>query len=286
MIVTQNTNTDHDGERVIVPCAGFGKRMGLNPQQSKEMLVDPLTGKRMIDQTLEKARGRLAVVVVRREKQDLIEHLQKHWPWVDILIVAPTPEWPASILETQKLWSARNVVILPDTRFEPNSVVDTLFARLTQVDAAFATFHVENAATWGVVKVSSSKNQQTPHGYRRGAGLGAEEGSPASGGVNDQLPRVTRRLDELESFRGTVHGSYAGERNNRKKPIDQVLRGCEKPFDAGAMTAWGLFGFTKAFGQQLLGAMLESTLSHQWYELEASAAAVPLSAFVDLTRPF
>ena len=67
---------------------------------------------------------------------------------------------------------------------------------------------------------------------------------------------------------------------------------CEKPqpstllemMEVDSVKAWGLIAFSKAIGEKLFSAQLESTFDHQWKSLETDFVFHELSMFKDLTR--
>lgn len=136
---------------VIIPAAGFGKRVG--SPEAKELLPDS-SGRPLIDWVLSEiqARSWRAVVVTRPSKRSLIAHL-KSWPCVDLMTVEQTREWPESVLVSAPYWSERNIVILPDTRFQPLTVLDQIAEDLKTCNLSLGIFSPEHFATWGVVQV-------------------------------------------------------------------------------------------------------------------------------------
>lgn len=64
------------------------------------------------------------------------------------------------------------------------------------------------------------------------------------------------------------------------------LRLCEKPQAEQDRQgfAWGIFGFKKQVGEDLLKAMAESTVDHQWKKLPFKIRFFELDSFEDLTR--
>jgi hypothetical protein len=70
-----------------------------------------------------------------------------------------------------------------------------------------------------------------------------------------------------------------------RKADSNRLEICEKPQDQREqMRAWGLLSFTKAIGEALFSAQLESTFDHQWKSLTIESEFFELDAFEDLTR--
>lgn len=142
---------------VIIPAAGFGKRVGSPP--AKELLPDPKTGEPLILWSLKEVdkRSWRAVVIVREEKLELINWLKQTSHTIHI--VPPTKEWPDTILKSEEHWTEKNLLLLPDTRFGPVNTIDKLVEQLSEVSASFATFSASNYSTWGVL-------QKTENSYR------------------------------------------------------------------------------------------------------------------------
>ena len=67
---------------------------------------------------------------------------------------------------------------------------------------------------------------------------------------------------------------------------ESFLRLCEKPQAEQDRQgfAWGIFGFKKQVGEDLLKAMAESTVDHQWKKLAFKIRFFELDSFEDLTR--
>lgn len=147
---------------VIIPAAGFGRRVG--SPESKEMLVDPETGKPLIDRALQVAKnlGALALVVTRDEKKSLlveIENRKKQGELVESLCVQPTQEWPDTILRSASLWLEKNILILPDTTWEPLFAVEELRHRLNFFSASYGIFDAADDLAFGFVSSENEKLQ-------------------------------------------------------------------------------------------------------------------------------
>src|SRR4051812_48128743 len=102
--------------RVLIPAAGFGKRMGL--PEAKEMLIGP-EGTPLIEWSLSfcNKNGLKPLVISRPEKNSLNDYLRRIG--VDTLLIEPSGEWPDTLLKSEELWAEKNLVLLPDTRFSP-----------------------------------------------------------------------------------------------------------------------------------------------------------------------
>ncbi len=145
----------------LIPAAGFGKRVGEPP--AKEMLIDPENQKPLIDWSLQLAvdLGLKPVVITRESKTSLISYLEKYWRsrGVAIHLVSHSKEWPDSILQSEVLWGAINLMLLPDTRFKPTSLVEDLIRDCEKnKDASFGYFRTnESLDTWGVLDWRESR---------------------------------------------------------------------------------------------------------------------------------
>lgn len=143
----------------IIPAAGFGTRVG--SPQSKEMLINSQTGSPMINFAIDLALEACSevLVITRKEKINLINHLQLHYPMVKLLFIDPTKEWTHSVYESRRFWNDENIIILPDSSFTPTSIINSLLCKLSlDSDLSFATFEVDDFKTWGVV-ACDSQNQ-------------------------------------------------------------------------------------------------------------------------------
>lgn len=191
---------------------------------AKELLPDP-TGRPMILRPLllARERGWKALVITRSKKKELIEYLDglaaQGFP-IQTQLIEPTTDWPHTLLCSEPHWAATNLVLLPDTEWDPPSVLDEMAEALSQVEVVFATHEVADLSTWGVMK------------------------------------------NDLEN-----------------------LRLCEKPPLPNAGAAWGLYGFQRQTGRQVLEAQSRSTLDHHWEELRVSSRRFSLHRFRDFTRP-
>lgn len=136
--------------KIIIPAAGFGTRVG--SPEAKEVMVSSKTGEALIDFILKEASVRQweVHVITRKEKTSLIEHL-KNFPNVFIQFVEPTKEWPHTILQSEKFWNEKNILVLPDTYFSPVHILDDMAETLCCYQIVTATIERENYSTWGVV---------------------------------------------------------------------------------------------------------------------------------------
>lgn len=140
--------------KYIVPCAGYGTRMNMKPNESKEMLIDPTTGYRLIDTVLRcaKVTGAQVHVITRPEKVDLIEYLST-MENVTIQIIKPEGEWASTVLASREHWDEHNILVLPDTKWDP------LLTTLEQMETSlklgcqqvYALHKVRDTSKWGAI---------------------------------------------------------------------------------------------------------------------------------------
>lgn len=138
--------------RLILPCAGYGKRMFMQSNQSKELLL--YNGQPLIERHLVEARANNLnpLVITRIEKQDLIEYCAKNG--VETKIIEVEGEWAESVLKSCLKWEENNILVLPDTIIEPYSESLKQIKKGLEVgnDAVFALHKVADPKNWGIVK--------------------------------------------------------------------------------------------------------------------------------------
>jgi UTP-glucose-1-phosphate uridylyltransferase len=138
--------------KAIIPCAGFGTRMFMKPNESKEMLYIDGTGNPIIQYSLDLCYkyDLEPLIITRKEKTDLIEYCNK--PWIQTLIIEPNGEWPNTILASKHLWNENNIMILPDTRFNPTSVIKDMEMSLKLGNRSVIALHeVSDSSKWCIV---------------------------------------------------------------------------------------------------------------------------------------
>lgn len=140
--------------KAIIPSAGFGRRMKIKKNQSKEMLPDVIFGyDHIIDYSLEICRryNLEPIVISRKEKKDLNNYLKKKK--VKTVIIKPEGEWNNSVLKSSEFWSEDNILILPDTRWNNWEVIEDMKKGLQLGNnAVFAIHNVNDPENWGVIK--------------------------------------------------------------------------------------------------------------------------------------
>lgn len=142
--------------KCIVPCAGFGTRMSMAKDCSKEMLPDPGYKHQPIIQyvlDLCEAFKLEPLVITRKEKQDLRQYLfDKQVDFIDIDVKG---EWNESVLASKELWAENNLLILPDTRFYSYKCIEDIQRGLELGNNAVMALHEvtdpSKWSTWGMI---------------------------------------------------------------------------------------------------------------------------------------
>lgn len=137
--------------RMIIPCAGFGTRMSMNPNQSKELLL--YQGKPLIENALQLAQifNIKPLVITRIEKQDLIQYCAEND--IETQIIDVRGEWADTILQSKPWWEEDNILVLPDTVFDPahDTIYDILEGLELGNNAVIALHDVKDVSQWGYV---------------------------------------------------------------------------------------------------------------------------------------
>jgi bifunctional N-acetylglucosamine-1-phosphate-uridyltransferase/glucosamine-1-phosphate-acetyltransferase GlmU-like protein len=147
----------------ILPCAGYGRRMG--SPISKELLLNPMSQKPYIEFALsgiqKLSMPKRILVVTRAEKKDLIDYLKTKSLdlalTIDIQLIEPSKEWPDTILQSEIHWLNKNVLVLPDTEFAPFEILEQLDRDLDNHDLSLAVFKTSQLSTFGAIALE--KNQ-------------------------------------------------------------------------------------------------------------------------------
>lgn len=142
--------------KCIIPCSGFGTRMKMSKNKSKEMLPDNIFGyKHLIDYPLYicKLFNLEPLIIVRKAKKDLINYLKKNK--VRYIFYEPKKgeEWWKTVLSSKNNWDQENLLLLPDTRFTPYSIIEDMKKGLELGNnAVFAVHKVNDPQNWGIIK--------------------------------------------------------------------------------------------------------------------------------------
>ncbi len=146
----------------IIPAAGFGTRVGTDSNKSKELMIDPVTNKPLIEYWLDFVVN--PFLIIRKEKQDLIDYCNERG--IQYMITETTKEWPQTVLKSKSFWKKNNILILPDTRFDDSPTQYDLLIKYSK-KLGFAVHKVDDLSKWGAVKVgkTSEKPETTEKGY-------------------------------------------------------------------------------------------------------------------------
>lgn len=140
--------------KCIIPCAGFGTRVNMKPNQSKEMLPDPGYKRQPIIQfalDMCKTFNLEPLVITREDKKDLRQYLfNANINFIDIKVEG---EWYDSVLKSSNYWNNHNILLLPDTRFTPLRCLQDLKNGLELGnESVFALHKVNEPNKWGIIK--------------------------------------------------------------------------------------------------------------------------------------
>ncbi len=101
------------------------------------------------------------LIITRQDKVSLISHIESKWrsKGAEIFLIEESKEWPDSILKSEAKWGDINLILLPDTRFAPRTLLRDLVRDCEQgLDLSFAIFRTDaSLETWGVLDWSESK---------------------------------------------------------------------------------------------------------------------------------
>lgn len=136
----------------IIPCAGYGTRMGMKPNKSKELLINPETNEPLIKWHIDlcKEYNLEPIFIVRPEKKDLIKYLKGH------RIIKYTPvqneEWMYTVYNNRQHFSTKNILLLPDTCFSPRNAIVELKNHLEWLEWVLLTHEVpqNQSSLWGI----------------------------------------------------------------------------------------------------------------------------------------
>ena len=144
--------------KAILPAAGYGKRMGMEINQSKEMLKEVNGENFLIDYSLNLCyKYNIEPVVISRiEKEDLNSYLRSKQV-EHIVLKKPGSEWAETVLKSRGLWGEKNILILPDTRWDDDK--NKAFERIKtcisysdqQLVAGYHIINPEDSVKWGTL---------------------------------------------------------------------------------------------------------------------------------------
>ncbi len=235
---------------VILPCAGDGRRLGLNtPKELFEIVPDT----RLIDYSLKhilaapQKKKIIIAVVIRPWKTEVVEYVSELLPGMPVETVTFNDnykEWPGSVYSAKDVFSKNNLVLLPDSflslsahsNLEKPAITDSRDRTLTELVSNALSHH---KVVFGCIKCADVKVLET---------LGA----------------VRMENDIVTAF--------------QDKPRPNELPGQFNGY-------WGCYAFEKEMGKPLYDFLIHSVL-HQPLPLKAQPfcppGIIPISEYYDL----
>jgi len=140
---------------VIIPAAGFGTRVGSPP--AKELLPHPKYKMSFLEKALERvlSSGAKPLVISRVDKTHLNRWLFESK--IPHILVTPTFEWVETVMLSSPYWVEKNLLLLPDADFSPETIIHNLLHDLDHFDLSFGVFDVLDIQKWGAVIESDGK---------------------------------------------------------------------------------------------------------------------------------
>ncbi len=134
--------------KCVIPCAGYGTRMNMPIDKSKELL--PYQGVPLLEHHLELCEiyNLEPHIITRKEKTDLIEFCKRRS--VVCQIIDPQGDLCShTILKSEPYWNENNIMLLPDTIFTPSSILEQIKMGLSLGNNAVLACHkVEDVSKW------------------------------------------------------------------------------------------------------------------------------------------
>lgn len=137
--------------KAIIPCAGFGTRMRMQPHEAKELIPDE-NGNPTIEWSLNICNqyNIEPIIVTRPEKEEFNTYLKNKGI---TYVFDEGKSVGVSLLQSKPHWGEYNIILLPDTRFEYD---DKFFVNIFKSmkagnDSMFALFNVIDHHNWGII---------------------------------------------------------------------------------------------------------------------------------------
>ncbi len=142
--------------KAIIPCCGFGTRMNMAPNQSKELLINPKTNKPLIQFWLDicSDNNLSPFLLIRPEKTDLISFCLANQ--IEHQVMMPGKEWADTIYLSNSMWADKNIVFLPDTEITPKSAVSEMVTNLHHSPLVMGVFPVNESNKWCVLATTKT----------------------------------------------------------------------------------------------------------------------------------
>lgn len=137
--------------KAIIPCAGFGTRMRMQPHEAKELIPDE-NGNPTINWSLDicKKYDIEPIIITRPEKAEFNTFLNKQGI---TYVFDEGKSVGISLLKSKPYWGDYNIILLPDTRFDYDSNFFTNIFKSMKAgnDSIFALFNVTDYHNWGII---------------------------------------------------------------------------------------------------------------------------------------
>jgi dTDP-glucose pyrophosphorylase len=158
----------------IIPCCGYGTRMNMPVNKSKELLINPDTNKPLIEWHLDQCKeyNIKPLCIVRQEKLDLMLYLLNKD--IDFIVYTPKPneEWMHTIYNNKQYYNEmKNILLLPDTIYEPKEALKEIKDLLDIYDFVFGTHEVKDPEKWGLVNLNSLLEKPKNPSHNRAWGI-------------------------------------------------------------------------------------------------------------------
>ena len=163
--------------RVILPCAGFGTRVGASVSSGKELMIDPNTGKPLIEYALNIAKWLKAptTIISRQDKEEFNAYVKQEHPLTELICIDKVVgEWPETVKRSNASWADLNIMLLPDTRFSyPIASVKAVIRQLFERKMAFGTFDIKEEESYKFAVLQGNKACEKPDiwGSKRALGI-------------------------------------------------------------------------------------------------------------------
>lgn len=167
---------------IILPCAGDGRRLGLNtPKELFEIVPDT----RLIDFSLKhilaapQSEKIIIAVVIRPWKTEVVEYVSEQLPRIPVQIVIFNDnykEWPGSVYSAKEVFSKNNLVLLPDSFLSLSAHFNLENPAITDSDGRTLVELVSNAlrrhkVVFGCIKCTDMKVLETLGAVRMENGI-------------------------------------------------------------------------------------------------------------------
>ena len=135
----------------ILPCCGFGTRVNMPANQSKELLLNPATNQPLIQWHIDLCQKYEIepIFIIRPAKTDLIEYVKDIGTTV-LYEPKENEEWMFTIYNNREHFGVKNILMLPDTTFEPADLTE-LKLQLEWLELVSLTHEVSEPTKWGTI---------------------------------------------------------------------------------------------------------------------------------------